>query len=185
MGDQLFSHKFICTKVKYPIFGRDFLAGNRLVENYAGRFLTQIQTDLFIPATNRTRQTDSVNQIQADPRVQQLLKDFPRVAQVSYSKLPLQHGFYHHIDTGTARASRSHVQLLFGKKSAAAEREFKAMLRAGVISRSEGSPWAAPLHMVKKPGLDAWRTCGDFRNLNLRTITDSYVVPNLHSLNFQ
>ena len=39
--------------------------------------------------------------------------------------------------------------------------------------------------MVKKPGLDEWRPCGDYRNLNLRTITDSYVIPNLHSLNFQ
>ena len=48
------------------------------------------------------------------------------------------------------------------------------------MSRSEGSPWAAPLHMVQKPGLDSWRPCGDFRNLNNRTVTDSYVIPNLH-----
>ena len=119
MGDQLFSHKFICTKVKYPIFGRDFLAGNRLVENYAGRFLTQIQTDLFIPATNWTRWADSVNHVQADSRVQQLLKEYPRVTQVSssgYSKLLLQHGIYHHIHTGEARASRSRARPLFGKK---------------------------------------------------------------------
>ena len=39
--------------------------------------------------------------------------------------------------------------------------------------------------MVKKSGLTERITCGDFRNLNLRTITDSYVIPNLHSLNFQ
>ena len=59
------------------------------------------------------------------------------------------------------------------------------MLKAGVVSHSAGSPWAALLHMVKKPGTDSWRPCGDYRNLNLRTITDSYVIPNLHSLNFQ
>ena len=50
--------------MKQPILGRDFLAENRLVENYAGRFLTQIQTDLFIPAVvNRTRQVSHVNQV--------------------------------------------------------------------------------------------------------------------------
>jgi len=43
----------------------------------------------------------------------------------------------------------------------------------------------APLHMVKKLGADSCRPCVDYRNLNLRTITDSYVIPNLHSLNFQ
>ena len=37
LGGQLFSHTFICAKVKHPILGRDFLAENHLVENYAGR----------------------------------------------------------------------------------------------------------------------------------------------------
>ena len=119
LGGQLFSHTFICAKVKHPILGRDFLAENQLVENYAGRFLKPIQTDLFIPATDRTRWADSVNHVQADPRVQQLLKEYPRVTQVSssgYSKLLLQHGIYHHIHTGEARASRSRARPLFGKK---------------------------------------------------------------------
>ena len=63
IGGQLFSHTFICAKVKHPILGRDFLAENRLVENYAGRFLTQIQTDLFIPAIDRTRLANNVNHV--------------------------------------------------------------------------------------------------------------------------
>ena len=86
---------------------------------------------------------------------------------------------------GEARASRSRARPLFGKKRTTAESEFKEMLKAGVVSRSAGSPWAAPLHMVKKPGTDSWHPCGDYRNLNIRTVTDSYVIPNLHSLNFQ
>ena len=120
----------------------------------------QIQTDLFIPATDRTRPANNVNHVQADPRVQKLLKEYSRVTQVSssgYSKLLSQHGVYHHIDTGKARALCSCARLLFGKKRAAAEREFKAMLKAAVVSRSAGSPWATPLHMVKKPGTNSWR----------------------------
>ena len=65
------------------------------------------------------QRADSVNHVQADPRVQQLLKEYPRVTQVSssgYSKLLLQHGIYHHIDTGEVRASHSRMQPLFGKK---------------------------------------------------------------------
>jgi len=164
LGGQLFSHTFICSRVKHPILGRDFLAENQLVENYAGRFLTQIQTDLFIPAIDQTGPANNVNHVQADPRVQKLLKEYSQVTQVSssgYSKLLPQHGIFHHIDTGEARASRSRARPLFGKKRAAAESEFKAMLKAGVVSRSAGSPWAAPLLMVKKPGADSWRPCGD------------------------
>ena len=73
----------------------------------------------------------------------------------------------------------------FEKKREAAEKEFLAMEFAGIISGSTGSPWAVPLHMVKKPGLNEWRLCGNYCNSNLHTITDSYVIPNLHSLNFQ
>ena len=135
-----------------------------------------------------TRRTNSLNHVQADPRVKKLLKEYPRVTQVSssgYSKLLPQHGVYHHIHKGEGQASRSRARPLLGKKRVAAEHEFKAMLKARVVSRSAGSPWAAPLHMVKKPGTNSWRPCGNYRNLNFRTITDSYVIPNLHSLNFQ
>ena len=96
LGSQLFSHNFICAKVKQPILGWDFLAENRLVENYAGRFLRQIQTDLFIPAVdNTTRRTSHINQVQIDQRVRKMLKNFPQVTKVSssdYSKLQPQHG---------------------------------------------------------------------------------------------
>ena len=114
------------------------------------------------------------------------MKNFPQVMKVSssgYSKLQPQHVVEHVIERGDSRPARSRAQGLFEKKRAAAEHEFRAMEQAGIVSRSMGSPWAAPLHMVKKPGLDEWRPCGNFRNINLRTITDSYVIPNLHSLN--
>ena len=55
---------------------------------------------------------------------------------------------------------------------------FRAMEQVGI------SAAAREVH-GRRRCLDEWRTCGDFRNLNLRTITDSYVIPNLHSLNFQ
>ena len=36
--------------------------------------------------------------------------------------------------------------------------------------------------MVKKCSNDEWRLCSDFRNLNLKTVTDSYVIPILLGL---
>ena len=84
LGGHLFSHNFICAKVKQPILVRDFLAENRLVENYAGRFLTQIQTDLIIPAVdNTTRPASNVNQVHIDQQVRKILMNLPQVTKVS------------------------------------------------------------------------------------------------------
>ena len=116
------SHTFICAKLKVLMLGRDFLAENRLVENYSGRFLIQIQ-------------------VQVDQRVNNILRDFPQVTRVSssgYSKLQTQHGVEHIIETGDARPARRHrARPLFGKKRAAAEKEFRLLSAGGRVSASD------------------------------------------------
>ena len=57
--------------------------------------------------------------------------------------------------------------------------EFLKLLELNII-RLSSSPWASPLHIVKK--LDgSWRPCGDYRSLNNITIPDRYPIPNLQS----
>ena len=51
------------------------------------------------------------------------------------------------------------------------------METAGII-RSSSSPWASPLHMVKKPD-SSWRPCGNYHRLNTQTISDRYPVVNI------
>ncbi len=63
------------------------------------------------------------------------------------------------------------------EKLPAAKAEFDSMERDGIIRRSS-SPWATPLHMVKKKD-GSWHPCGDFRRLNLVTMLDSYPMPNI------
>jgi hypothetical protein len=82
----------------------------------------------------------------------------------------------HHIVTkGPPLACR--FRRLDGEKLASAKKEFLQMERDGIIRRSD-SPWSSPLHMVQKPD-GSWRPCGDYRRLNLVTVTDSYPLPNM------
>jgi hypothetical protein len=60
---------------------------------------------------------------------------------------------------------------------AAAKADFMKMEAEGII-RCSNSPWASPLHLVKKPD-GSWRTWGDFCHLNNVTVPDTYPLPNM------
>ncbi len=69
---------------------------------------------------------------------------------------------------------------LDSEKLAAAKADFIKMKTEGIIRRYS-SPWASPLHLVKK--LDTpWQLCGKFRCLNNLTVLDTYPLPNMMDL---
>ena len=86
----------------------------------------------------------------------------------------------HHIVT-TGPPLHARARRLDTDKLAAAKAEFTKMEQLSIIRRSS-SPWASPLHMVKKPG-GGWRPCGDFRRLNNVTIDDRYPLPHIQDFN--
>jgi cleavage and polyadenylation specificity factor subunit 1 len=108
--------------------------------------------------------------------VQQLLADFPQVVNASGQLPPTSHGVTHHLRTSGPPIS-SPFRRLDAEKLAAAKAEFDTLLRDGVVRRSD-SPWASPLHMVRKAD-GTWRPCGDYRRLNGVTVPDSYPLPNM------
>lgn len=62
------------------------------------------------------------------------------------------------------------------------EKQVKELLAQGIIAPSK-SPWNTPILLVaKKPdaqGIKKWRLVVDFRQLNEKTVTDSYPLPNI------
>jgi hypothetical protein len=85
----------------------------------------------------------------------------------------------HHIQTVGPPAT-GRFRRLDPAKLAAAKAEFSKLEKDGIIRRSS-SNWSAPLHMVMKPD-GTWRPCGDYRQLNLATMPDSYLLPNIQDL---
>jgi hypothetical protein len=59
-----------------------------------------------------------------------------------------------------------------------AEAEFRELEAEGIIRRSD-SPWSSPLHMVRKKDR-SWRSCGDYRRLNLAMTHDRYGTVNFY-----
>jgi len=50
------------------------------------------------------------------------------------------------------------------------------MQASGMVERSDGSPWRAEPHLVRKPNGD-WRLVIDYRALNARTVRDAWPMP--------
>lgn len=65
----------------------------------------------------------------------------------------------------------------------AAKLEFEHMMEMGICKPSN-SPWASPLHVVKKKD-GSLRVCGDYRRLNAVTVPDRCPIPRIQDFTYQ
>ena len=70
-----------------------------------------------------------------------------------------------------------HFRRLSPEKLQEAKQTFLHMEEMGLCQKAS-SPWASPLHLVKKDN-GTWRSCGDCRHFNMLTEADPYPLPNM------
>lgn len=174
---------FIVADVSQPIIGADFLEHYKILVDLAGNKLIDRVTELTTPAGLSRATHHSIRSIDAGvkPQVKQILEKYEDITRPSSLANTPKHNVRHHIITRGHPVS-ARARPLPPDKYHIAKKEFQNMMELG-ICRPSDSPWASPLHMVKKKNGE-WRPCGDYRMLNKVTVPDKYPLPRLSDFTY-
>ena len=182
-GSRRFDWNFLLADVSMPILGSDFLRHHHLLVDVASARLLDAATLEAIPAVSSNCKPGKQSELYAallstTEEFRDLLAEYPDViSSKDFSAAVPKHDVRHTVPTVPGPPVFAKARRLDAEKLESARKEFAAMEAAGVIRRSN-SPWASPLHMVRKPD-GSWRPCGDYRRLNTQTIPDRYPLPNV------
>lgn len=176
-----FRWTFVVADVKTSILGADFLRHFKLLVDLHRKKLIDQVTELSIDAVEIISNQETVHVISESHMYHDILKEYPDILRPMSLKTPSKHSVKHHIET-TGAPLYARARPLPPDKYKAAKAEFERLMEMGICQPSK-SPWASPLHVVKKKD-GGLRCCGDYRRLNAVTQPDRYPIPRIQDFTY-
>lgn len=175
-----FQWTFVIADVSTPIIGADFLKHFGLILDLKNNRLLDSVTQLTATGQLIKSAQTAVKLISDDIPYHKLLQKFPHLTSpIPKFNNSIKHDTVHYIET-TGAPIYSKPRRLHPKVLDAVKKEFQYLIDQG-ICRPSKSPWASPIHVVKKPD-GSYRVCGDYRRLNSITTSDRYPLPHIHDV---
>ena len=163
---------FVVADVALPLLGADFLTAHRLAVDMAGQ-------KLISTVKLENKMAGAAQQDQPPEQITKVLENFHDIFSTDLAirnNMESSHAVKHKIITNSPPL-RSKFRRLSPDKLEIAKQVFSELEKAGICQKA-ASPWASPLHMVKKSD-GSYRPCGDYRRLNTVTEPDHYPLPNI------
>ena len=142
-----------------------------------------VQWELFSAECALSLQSEPEKKEVHEEKYLKLIQKYPSILKPNFKEVNPKLGIKHVIDTGEEPPCKAKTRPLLpgSEKEVKGKKAWDELVELGIVEKVPPNtpvPWSSALHLQPKPS-GGLRPCGVFRDLNAKTVLDSFPLPNL------